>query len=150
MNVSVWREPDLQLTVVVRPDGAISMPLAGEILAAGKTVEELKWEIVKRLKKFIPEPSVSVAVEQTRGYVVYVIGKVASPGALVIGRYVDVLQALSMAGGMSTFAATDDVLVLRRRDGTQVAIPFDYSEIEQGENLGQNIILQSGDVVVVP
>ena len=150
LNVSVWREEDLQLVVLVRPDGGISMPLAGEISAAGKTVGQLQREIAKRLQKYIPDPFVSVAIQETRGNVVYVIGKVDRPGELVMGRDVDVMQALSMAGGMTTFAAKDDILVLRRQGERQIAIPFDYSRVEKGENLDQNIILQSGDVVVVP
>lgn len=150
LQVSVWREQDLQLEVLVRPDGGISMPLVGDIRAAGRYVGQLHREIAERLQKYIPDPTVSVAVRETRGNVVYVIGKVLRPGELVIARPVDVTQVLSMAGGMTEFAAVDDIRILRRENGKQVAIPFKYSQVEEGKNLEQNIILKSGDVVIVP
>ena len=150
LSVSVWREEGLQLEVLVRPDGGISMPLAGDLPAAGRTVKELQSAIAERLEQFIPDPAVTVAIREIRGNVVYVIGKVLRPGEYIIGRDVDVMQALSMAGGMGTFASANDIRILRRRNGGQVAIPFNYGEVESGENLEQNIILQSGDMVVVP
>lgn len=150
LRVSVWREQDLQLEVLVRPDGGISMPLAGEIAAQGKSMAQLRSEIRRRLQRFIPDPVVSVSVEEIHGNVVYVIGKVEKPGKFVVGRTVDVVQALSMAGGMTTFAAVNEIRILRRADGRQSAIPFRYSDVEKGEDLEQNIVLQSGDIVVVP
>jgi polysaccharide export outer membrane protein len=150
LQVSVWREKDLQLEVLVRPDGGISLPLAGDILAADKSTSQLRNEIVRRLQKFIPDPVVSVAVQEVRGNVVYVIGKVEKPGEFVVGQAVDVMQALSMAGGMTTFAAVNDIRILRRQGGEQVAISFRYADVEKGEDLEQNIILESGDIVVVP
>lgn len=150
LQVSVWRDETLQLELLVRPDGGISLPLAGDIAAGGKTIAELQAEITRRLQKYIPDPSVSVALKEVRGNVIYVIGQVVNPGAFVIGRSVDVMQALSMAGGMGTYAATNDVRILRRQNGKLQAIPFRYGDVENGRNLEQNIILQSGDVVVVP
>lgn len=150
LQVSVWREEDLQLDVLVRPDGGISLPLAGDLLAAGKSTSQLRDEISGRLQKYIPDPVVSVAVREIRGNVVYVIGKVEQPGEFVVGHAVDVMQALSMAGGMTSFAAVNDIRILRRHGGKQVAIPFRYADVEKGKELEQNIILRSGDVVVVP
>ena len=150
LEISVWKEEDLQREVLVRPDGKFSFPLAGEIETGGKTIQTLQEELVKRLTRFIPDPVVTVTVNQILGNKIYVIGKVNKPGEFVITRQVDVMQALSMAGGMSTFADTNDVKVLRRVDGKQVVFPFRYGDVEDGEGLEQNIVLQSGDIVIVP
>jgi len=150
LEISVWKEEDLQREVLVRPDGGISFPLVGDIKAQGKSVEQIRSEVVTKLKKYIPDPVVTVVVKQILGNRIYVIGKVNRPGEFVVGRYVDVMQALSMAGGASTFASLNDIKILRRIGNKQTAIPFRYSDIEKGRNLDQNIILQDGDVVVVP
>ncbi len=150
LQVSVWKEEDLQREVVVRPDGGISFPLVGEVAAAGRGVEEIRGAISSRLNKYIPDPVVTVAVSQIVGNKIYVEGKVNRPGEFVVTRQVDVLQALSMAGGMNVFAAQNDIKVLRRVDGRQVVFPFRYADVVNGENLGQNIVLQTGDIVLVP
>lgn len=150
LQISVWKEPDLQLEVVVRPDGGVSLPLAGDIAAKGRTVEQLRTEIASRIEKFIPDPVVTVAVKEIRGNNIYVIGKVNRPGAFVLAQDVDVMQALSMAGGTTTFAALNKIVILRREGGSQTAIAFRYAEVESGEKLEQNVLLRSGDVVVVP
>jgi len=150
LKISVWRESELQLTGIVRPDGGLSVPLAGDIMAHGKTVEELRNLIGKRLSRYISDPVVSVSVEEVRGNTFYVLGRVEEPGEFVIRRPTDVMQALSMAGGFTTFAKLNDIKILRRENGKQIAIPFRYSEVAEGENLEQNILLKSGDVIVVP
>ncbi len=150
LEVSVWREEGLQKEIAVQPDGAFSFPLIGNINAENKTTEQLRAEISQRLEKFIPDPVVTVAVQQVLGHRVYVIGKVNKPGEFVVNRYVDVIQALAMAGGMNPFAAVNDIKILRRENGRETAIPFRYAEVEKGRNLEQNILLQGGDVVVVP
>lgn len=150
LEVSVWKEKDLQREVVVLPDGSLSFPLAGEIQASGKTVEQLRKELVTRLTKYIPGAVVTVSAKQIQGNKIYVVGKVARPGEYTASRYVDVMQALSMAGGVTPFAAVNSIQVLRRVNGVQTAIPFKYSKVESGKSLKYNIILQSGDVVVVP
>ena len=150
LDVSVWKEEDLKKQVLVRPDGGMSFPLAGDIQAAGKSVAELQKLITERLTKYIPDPVVTVSTLKLDGNKVYVIGKVARPGEFQANRYLDVVQALSMAGGMTPYAADNKITVLRRENGKQRSIPFRYGDIEKGEDLGQNIILQSGDVVVVP
>jgi polysaccharide export outer membrane protein len=150
LDVSVWKEEDLVKQVLVRPDGGMSFPLVGDIQAAGKSVAELQKLITDRLTKYIPDPVVTVATLKLDGNKVYVIGKVARPGEFQANRYMDVVQALSVAGGMTPYAADNKITVLRRENGKQRSIPFHYGEIEKGENLEQNIILQSGDVVVVP
>jgi polysaccharide export outer membrane protein len=150
LEVSVWKEEDLVKQVLVRPDGGMSFPLVGDMQAAGKSVAELQKLITDRLTKYIPDPVVTVATLKLDGNMVYVIGKVARPGVFPVTRYVDVVQALSMAGGMTPYAADNKITVLRRENGKQRSIPFRYGDIEKGEDLEQNIILQSGDVVVVP
>ena len=148
--VSVWNEPDLQLEVLVRPDGGFSIPLAGDVLAEGKTVKTLRIEIKQRLEKLIPDSDVTVTVKQLIGNKVYVIGQVNRPGEYVMSRPMDVMQALTVAGGTTRFAALNDIKILRRMESKQEAIQFKYGDVEKGTNLEQNIYLQSGDIVVVP
>ncbi|HTW74436.1 MAG TPA: polysaccharide biosynthesis/export family protein [Steroidobacteraceae bacterium] len=150
LTVSVWKEADLTSDVLVRPDGGISMPLVGEIAAAGHTAEQVRSVIEQRLRKYIPDVTVAVIVKQTAGDQIFVIGKVNRPGAYPINRPVDVMQALSLAGGMTPFAAVNDIRVLRREAGHQITLKFRYRDIEHGRRLQQNIVLQSGDTVVVP
>jgi polysaccharide export outer membrane protein len=149
--ISVWKEPELQRETLVRPDGGFSIPLAGEVRAQGRPVAEIEQEIASRIARYIPEPVVTVSVLKVQGNKVHVVGKVARPGEYVMSASTDVMQALSMAGGTTPFASLNSILILRRGvDGTQTAIPFRYGDVEDGENLEQNILLQSGDVVVVP
>ena len=150
LEVSVWREENMLKTVLVRPDGGLSYPLVGNIQAAGKSVGELQELVTERLSKYMPDPVVTVSIQQLRGNKIYVVGRVQRPGEFEANRYMDVVQALSLAGGMTPYAAGNKIKVLRRENGELTAIPFRYGDIEKGENLGQNIILQSGDVVLVP
>ncbi len=150
LEISVWKEEDLQREVLVRPDGGLSFPLVGDLHAAGGSVEDLRARIAAGLQKYIPSPVVTVAVKQILGNSVYVIGKVNKPGGFLASRTIDVMQALSMARGMTPFAAVNDIRILRREHGKEAAISFRYGDVERGRHLDQNIILQSGDVVVVP
>lgn len=150
LQVSVWKEKDMDSPVVVRPDGRINFPLVGEVQASGNSVESLRRLITEKLKKYIPDPVVSVSIQQLSGNIVYVIGKVNRPGSFPIVRNVDVMQALSMAGGTATYAALNKIKILRRKNGVLTAVPFKYGDIEKGNHLEQNITLKAGDVVVVP
>jgi polysaccharide export outer membrane protein len=150
LNVSVWKEDGLQKEVLVRPDGGLSFPLVGDLVAGGKSVAQLQAALADKLKKFIPDPVVTVSVLKINDNKIYVVGKVARPGEFIPTQYVDVMQALAMAGGLTTYAKSNDIIILRREKGREVAIPFEYDDVAGGENLGQNIILKSGDVVVVP
>jgi polysaccharide export outer membrane protein len=150
LEVTVWKEEGLKKEVLVRPDGGISYPLVGEVQAAGKTVLEIREELTRRLEKFISDPVVSVAIHKVGSQRVYVIGRVTKPGDFPIGRYIDVLQALSMAGGLTPFADANAIRVMRREGGQQVVLPFEYNRVVRGEKLEQNIQLKPGDVVVVP
>ena len=150
ISISVWKEEDLQRDVLIRPDSAFSFPLIGEINSKNKSIANITNEIANKLEKFIPQPDVSVSIKQINGNKIYVIGKVNRPGEFALSKPLDVMQALSLAGGTATFAELDDIIILRRENGIQHAIPFDYPEVERGKKLEQNIILISGDVVVVP
>lgn len=150
LEISVWKEDNLKREVTVRPDGGISFPLAGELKVAGQTPDEIRKELSDRLEKFIPEPAVSVLVLKAAAYRFYVIGRVNKPGDYTAGRPIDVLQALSMAGGMTPFADDTDIRVVRSENGKSVVIPFDYQRVQRGKHLEENVELKSGDVVVVP
>ena len=151
LEISVWKEEGLERQVLVRPDGGISFPLAGDVRAAGKTARELRGEITKRIQKYIPDAVVTVSVVKLSGYTIFVLGKVKEPGQFVIGRYVDVLQALTLAGGLTVYASEGNIKILRRdKTGKEQVFHFDYDDVKNGKKLDQNIILKSGDVVVVP
>ena len=150
LQVSVWKESELAGEAVIRPDGGMSFPLAGDLQAAGRTVDQLRGELETRLRRLVPEAAVFVTMKAPQGNRVYVIGKVNKPGDFMLNRPTDVMQALSLAAGTTPFADLNDIRVLRRVGSRQVAIPFRYSEVERGRNLEQNIVLQGGDTVVVP
>lgn len=150
LMVSVWKEEALISEVLVRPDGGMSFPLVGDVRASGRTVDELRSLVNERLSQFIPDPSVTIAVKQIGGNRVYVLGKVNRPGEFSFSQPIDVMQALSLAGGATSFASLDDIQILRRESGKQTARRFRYSDVERGRRLDQNILLKSGDTVVVP
>ncbi len=150
LEISVWKEEGLQKDVLVRPKGGISFPLIGDLAAQGKSVEQIRSEIAARLTRYVPKPAVTVAVKQVVGNKVYVIGRVNQPGDFIVDHNIDVMQALSMAGGTTPFAKLNDIKILRRVGNRQTIIGFKYPEVVKGRNLEQNIILQGGDIVVVP
>jgi len=150
LEISIWKEVDLQKQVVVRPDGYFSFPLTGDIRAEGRTVEDVRGDIATRVSRFVPDPVVSVAILKAEGSKVYVVGQVNRPGEFPINRFVDIVQAISMAGGTTPFAQLDNIKVLRREGATQIAIPFAYGDIAAGKRLQQNIVLKPGDTVLVP
>ncbi len=152
LQISVWKEEDLDKEVLVRPDGGISFPLAGDLTVAGKTPEQVQEEIRRRVERYIPEAVVTVSVTKVSGYTVFVIGQVQNPGQFTLGRYVDVIQALTLAGGMTPYAGEDKIQIQRRSPLTQEqqVFRFDFSDVKRGRDLDQNIVLHSGDVVVVP
>jgi len=150
LEIFVWKEPDLQREVLVRPDGGISFPLAGDLEAAGKTPVEVQEELTRRLQKYIPDAVVTVTVTKVAGYRIFVVGKVNNPGQYVVGRYVNVLQALTLAGGLAPYASENKIKIVRKKGDGEITFPFHYSEVKKGRRLEENILLQSGDVVVVP
>src|SRR5271154_1472613 len=141
LQVVVWKETDLQSEVLIRPDGGISFPLAGDLQAAGLTTAQLRTEMETRVRKLIPDAVVTLSGKTP---------KVNRPGDFPLLRPTDVMQALSLAGGATPFASTDKIRVLHRDGSHQTSIRFRYSDVARGRNLDQNILLQSGDTVIVP
>ena len=150
LEVSVWREEYLEREVAVQPDGMISFPLTGVLQAAGRNVGEIQEAVAARLSQFIPDPVVTVSIKEIRGNRIYVIGQVQRPGQFIMNPTIDIVQALALAGGTTPFAELNDIRVLRRTGVQLQAIEFRYGDVEKGRNLQQNIILQSGDVIIVP
>jgi polysaccharide export outer membrane protein len=150
LEIAVWKEPDLQRQVLIRPDGAFSFPLVGEVDARGKTVIDLNKIVSERLSKYIAEAVVTIAVQEIKGNKIYVLGQVNKPGEFIVNPSVNIMQALSMAGGTTAFAATNDIVVLRGQGKSQTAMQFRYADVSRGRNLEQNIELVAGDIVVVP
>jgi len=150
LEISVWKELDLQREVLVRPDGAFSFPLSGDILAEGRTVEAIRQELTRRLMAYIPDLVVTVTVAEIGGNKIFVIGQVNNPGEFIVNPRVDVMQALSIAGGTTPFASLNDIKILRRRGGEQTILRFRYGDVAKGQNLAQNVLLEVGDVVLVP
>ncbi len=148
--ISVWKDEHLTREVVVRPDGMISFPLIGDVLATNRTVEDLRLEITRRLARYIPNPHVSVSAMKLQSYKIYVMGRVNKPGEYLVGHYTDVLQALSLAGGLTPFASENDIKIIRRDSSEERVFGFRYGDIQKGRDLKQNILLQRGDVVMVP
>jgi polysaccharide export outer membrane protein len=149
--VGVYDDPKMPpINVTVTPDGKFSFPLIGILVAGGKTPEQLRVEMETKLRKFVSEPVVTCSIVEVKGNVAYVIGQVAKPGAIVMNPAVNVLQALSIAGGGNAYAKLDSVIVIRNAVGGQRTLNFHYSQVSNGKNLEQNVQLESGDVVVVP
>ncbi len=150
LQISVWKEENLQREVLVLPDGSISFPLVGQVMASGLSVEALQQSLTEALQQYIPDPVITVSATQLLGNRIYVLGQVNKPGDYLINRPVDVMQALSMAGGLTAFGSSNKVKVLRRNGDKQIVFPFKYKEVMDGENLYQNMLLKAGDVVIVP
>lgn len=150
LQVTVWKEQELQGEVLVRPDGGLSFPLAGNFEVAGRTVDEIRKELQTRLAKYIPDPVVSVQVKAANGSRIFVVGKVNRPGDFNLTRPIDVMQALSLAGGTTPYADVNGIRVLRRQGDHQEVFSFRYDDVRRGRQLAQNILLHSGDTVVVP
>jgi polysaccharide export outer membrane protein len=150
LSISVWNEEALQREVIVLPDGMISFPLAGELMAKGHTVTDLQNSITEKLSEYISDPVVSVSVTSVSGNRIHITGKVTSPGSIVMSQTLDFMQALSLAGGLSPYAKEDDIIILRRVNSKQKAIAVDYPALKYGKNLESNILLKSGDVIIIP
>lgn len=150
LSVSVWKEEELKREIVIRPDGKISFPLTGEVQASGRSIAQVQTEIEAKLKKYMSEPIVTVSVVSLEGNQVFVIGQVNRPGAMIMNPQLNILQALALAGGMTAFAAVNDIIVIRGTGSQQKTLQFRYSDISRGKSLDQNLVLESGDVVIVP
>ncbi|MBG0789713.1 MAG: polysaccharide biosynthesis/export family protein [Desulfovibrionaceae bacterium] len=152
LEVSVWGDESLtRPNVIVRPDGKISFPLIGDMQAAGKTVEQLRKEFETRIGEYVSDAPVTIMLQQLGSTQVYIVGKVNRPGVYLMSGQTTVLQALALAGGMTPYADSDDILVVRTEDGgNQRYLPFDYVKAVAGKGLEQNIALKPGDTVLVP
>jgi polysaccharide export outer membrane protein len=150
IDISVWKDETLTKSVVVLPDSRISFPLIGEVTAGGKTVAQLKKEIESKLASYVPDITLSLEVRQVNSMLIYVIGRVNAPGRFVLNVNVNVLQALSMAGGLTPFAKRDKIKIFRQEENKTHIFNFQYDSVVEGKNLEQNIMLKRGDVVVVP
>jgi polysaccharide export outer membrane protein len=151
LRIDVWQEENLRAEVMVSPDGTFSFPIVGTIPAAGKTIDQLQTLLRERLEVYIPGPEVTVSLMTVEGNTIFVIGEVARPGPYMMIKDLDVMQALSMAGGLTPYAAKNDVHILRKdSSGQPLSIKFRYGDVEDGDNLEANIRLQSGDTIIVP
>ncbi len=151
VRVAVWRNPELSAEVPVRPDGRISVPLLGDIQAAGLTTAELRDRIAAGLSDYVTAPDVTVTVTQVNSKVVYLVGEVLRPTAIPLTRKMRVLDAIAVAGGFSPFADKGDVKVLRQRpDGSVEEHEFNYGKFVKGKKPESNLVLEPGDTIVVP
>jgi polysaccharide export outer membrane protein len=151
LGIEVWKDPALTRVVVVLPDGKISFPLIGELVAGGKTVGQLTNEIEEKLSRYVEKNLVlTVEVRQLNSMHVYVLGHVHSPGRMILISNINVLQALALAGGPDAFASRSKIRIFRQEGEKTVIIPFDYDEVTAGKKGETNILLRRGDVVFVP
>ena len=152
LGINFWRDTDMTGDVTVRPDGRITLPLVGDVQAAGLTPEALKKKIeTAAAPLFKEQPSITVVVRQINSRKVFITGQVATPGAHVLTGPLTVMQLISLAGGLTEFAKKNEITVIRTEaDGKQVVLPFRYSDVQKGKNLAQNIVLKPGDTVTVP
>lgn len=150
VDVSVWKEPDLSRSVPVRPDGKISLPLLNDVQASGLTPDQLGAKITSDLAKYMTNPQVTVIVSQINSQRIYILGEVTRAGSFTLLPNMTVLQALSDAGGLTTFANAKKIYVLRQDNGKQQKIPFNYKDVISGKAPSQNVELRSGDTIIVP
>jgi polysaccharide biosynthesis/export protein len=150
LNVNVWKEPELSTTVVVRPDGKISLPLINEIQASGLTTKQLQIQIAEKLKDYIASPVVTVMVKEIKSQSVTIMGEVAKTGNYPFGSPMTVVELIGRAGGFREYARTKKIRILRGENGQQTQFRFNYKDYINGKNPEQNIVLKNGDVVIVP
>ena len=155
LEVTVWRNQDLSRTVVVRPDGKISLPLIGDVQASGLTSAQVAAKIAARLTEFKENPNVSVSLKEVNSYFIFVLGEVLKPGKYPLKSYATVLQGVSLAGGFTLYASKNRMQVIRtltNGDGkeNQLRIPVPYNDLVSGKGEIENFVLKSGDTIVVP
>ena len=151
LAINVWKEPDISRSIPVRSDGKISLPLVGEVQAAGRTPLKLEQEIAGKLRNYISEPEVTVMVQQINSEKFNVLGQVARPGSYPLTNSATVLDAIAVAGGFRDFAKQKSIYILRQNpNGSELRIPFNYKNVVKGKNPEQNIKLEPRDTIVVP
>jgi polysaccharide export outer membrane protein len=149
LSISVWKEPELSRTVIIRPDGKVTCPLVGDIQAAGRTAKQLSADLTTALARFVKEPVVNVTVESIESYKVYVLGEVSTQGALILRRRTRLLEAIALSGGMTQFADRSDVVLIRYDDDKETRLRIDYRKIVSGQKSELNIFLKPGDTIIV-
>jgi polysaccharide export outer membrane protein len=150
LDVSVWKEQELTRSLQVRPDGKISMPLLGDVQAAGLTPGQLAQSVGDKLKKYLTAPQVTVILTQINSQRVYVTGEVTRPGAYPVLPGMTVLQAITSAGGLTQFANSKKIFLMRDENHIQTKYPFSYKEVLDGRKAEENLIVRAGDTIVVP
>ncbi len=150
LEISIWKDKALTKVVVVLPDGTIQFPLIGQLNAAGKTVIQLKNKIETRISRYVPNPVLSLIVQKVNSMKIFVIGRVYRAGHFMIEGDTDVMQALSMAGGLNPYAKRNKIKIFRKGDTSTKIFNFEYDKVSKGEKIDQNILLKRGDVIVVP
>lgn len=147
LRIHVWKEPDLTLDVTVRVDGMITVPLLGDLEAAGQAPGQLAEKVARGLARFIENPRVTVGVSQSNSARFYVVGMVAKPGEFPLSRRTTALQALALAGGLKEFAKADSIVIIRE---DQTVVALNYKRIADGKDVSQNVALAPGDTLLVP
>jgi polysaccharide export outer membrane protein len=150
LQLFVWKEPELSRTVTVRVDGKLTVPLLGDVAAAGKSTRELTSELQALLGRYLEAPQVTLEVTQANSSRIYVLGLVANPGVYPLTQPTTVLQGLAFAGGFKEFARTEDIVIIRDGEMGPKSVPVNFKKIEAGRDLGQNVVLRAGDTIVVP
>jgi polysaccharide export outer membrane protein len=147
LRITVWKEPDLTLDVTVRLDGMITVPLLGDVQAAGRVPSQLAGTLVTDLQRFIENPRVTVTVTQATSARIYVVGQMVRPGEFPLSGRMTVLKALALAGGFKECAKPESIVIVRE---DQRVIPFNYKHVGEGKDMSQNVLLAAGDTIVVP
>jgi polysaccharide export outer membrane protein len=150
LDICVWKNADLTKMVTVLPDGRISFPLVGSLTAADKTVEQLSAELRSKLVRYAPDVDLSIIVAKVNSLIIYVVGRVNSPGRFELNTNVTVMQALAMAGGLNPFAKKGDIKIFRQGLSAPGYFKFDYDDAATGAKRTQDIWLKRGDLIVVP
>lgn len=147
LQIIVWKEPDLTRDVTVRFDGMVTVPLLGDLPAAGRTPGQLAEALARGLQRFVEMPRVTVAVSQANSARFYVVGQVQRSGDFPLAGPTTVLQALALAGGFKDFAKTESIVIVRKG---QAVVPVNYKRIADGKDVSQNVLLSPGDTILVP
>lgn len=150
LSVIFWRDKDMSADVTVRPDGKIALPLLNDIQAAGLTPEQLRTKVTEEAKRYVEEPNATIVIRQINSRKVFITGQVQKPGPYSLTSSMTVLQLISVAGGLTDYADSKKIIVMRAENGQQVALPFNYKDIAKGKNLKNNIELKPGDTIIVP
>jgi polysaccharide export outer membrane protein len=150
LSISFWKDKDLTAEVVVRPDGKISLPLLNDVQAAGSTPDELRLKLVKLAAKYLAEPNASVVVKQVNSRKVFITGQIAKPGAYPLAGDMTVLQLLALVGGLAEYADSKNIVIVRKIDGREQRLKFNYKDVVKGKHSEQNILLKPDDTIIVP